>query len=233
MCTRACDCARTSATSACTAAAMAGTHGGAAACSAQFWRRARTRLRLPTATAAHAAQQAEEGAAALRVTRARGCCPRSLRVVCALSGRADNCMRTGKSYDVKQRVCVQCGLGVWPSTAKLRVACAWRGSAAVARARATHASHGNARTEGRRTTRPSSSLLASTWQPRRDVCVRPNARSSMSFSSSLGSCAATRAAQRRSSQRPRLQPAQHSGAGKHAPPRAFRRAKYAGSSTMT
>lgn len=41
--------------------------------------------------------------------------------------------------------------------------------------------------EGSFTRRPSNSLVMSTWQPRRLVSVRPNARSSMSFSSSSGS----------------------------------------------
>lgn len=41
--------------------------------------------------------------------------------------------------------------------------------------------------EGSLITRPSSSLLITTWQPSLLVSVRPNARSSMSFSSSEGS----------------------------------------------
>lgn len=41
--------------------------------------------------------------------------------------------------------------------------------------------------EGSLTRSPSSSLVMMTWQPRRLVSVRPNARSSMSFSSSSGS----------------------------------------------
>lgn len=57
----------------------------------------------------------------------------------------------------------QCGLGTNPSTAKFRVAF------------------------GRESTMPSSSFAAMTWHPSLDVSVRPNARSSMSFSSSSGS----------------------------------------------
>ena len=41
--------------------------------------------------------------------------------------------------------------------------------------------------EGSLTRNPSNSLSIMTWQPNLDVSVRPNARSSMSFSSSSGS----------------------------------------------
>lgn len=41
--------------------------------------------------------------------------------------------------------------------------------------------------EGNLTRKPSSSLVMTTWQPRRLVSVRPKARSSISFSSSSGS----------------------------------------------
>jgi hypothetical protein len=73
------------------------------------------------------------------------------------------------------------------------------------------------RTDGRRTTRPSSSLLAMTWQPRRDVSVSPNARSSMSFSSSLGSCKSARAQTVRRGRRRRQRVRRHAASSRVAP----------------
>lgn len=60
-------------------------------------------------------------------------------------------------------VLFQCGLGLYPSTARLRVAF------------------------GIVTVIPSRASVSRTWHPNRDVSVRPKARSSMSSSSTTGS----------------------------------------------